>query len=105
MTTTGSSASVLSTYPVSTITSYTIMGSMPTPLSFPDKCRSSLYDMQNNGIGVSWTYYTQGCALTECCPSGNAYTTPYRMYPSDSSLTYYTAIEVITHDVGAEKPM
>ena len=45
-----------------------------SPITFPSDCVSSIYDFKTNGLGLLWTYGTQGYALSTCCPSGNYYT-------------------------------
>lgn len=56
------------------LTTSTNLGPMITPMSFPNNCLSSLYDFNTLGLGLPWTYQTQGCALSTCCPSGHYYT-------------------------------
>ncbi|MCJ1417666.1 hypothetical protein MMC32_004010 [Xylographa parallela] len=69
-------------YSAPSFTSSTNLGPMTTTITFPAECRDNLYDFSTDGIGVPWTYYTQGCALATCCPSGNFYTTQYAWYTS-----------------------
>jgi hypothetical protein len=45
-----------------------------TSFSFPSNCLSNLYDFSTYGLDAPWTYETQGCALSTCCPSNNYYT-------------------------------
>ncbi|KAK2797554.1 hypothetical protein FQN50_009149 [Emmonsiellopsis sp. PD_5] len=54
-------------------TSFTNLGPLPTT-AFPADCLSELWDLQTTGLGIPWTYNTQGCAVKTCCPSDNAYT-------------------------------
>ncbi|KAK2738163.1 hypothetical protein FQN55_000783 [Onygenales sp. PD_40] len=54
-------------------TSFTNLGPLPTT-SFPADCLSELWDLRTTGLGLPWTYNTQGCAVSTCCPSDNAYT-------------------------------
>jgi hypothetical protein len=54
---------------IPTITSSTNLGPMTTPLTFPADCTDNMWNMQTDGLGVPWTYYTQGCAVSSCCPS------------------------------------
>jgi len=69
-------------YSAPSFTSATNLGPMTTAITFPAECRDNLYDFSTDGIGVPWTYYTQGCALATCCPSGNFYTTAFAWYTS-----------------------
>jgi len=48
-----------------------------TTTSFPSDCLSKLYDLHTLGLGVPWTYNTQGCAVSTCCPSGHFYSEPW----------------------------
>ncbi len=55
-------------------TTSTNLGPMTTRMSFPTDCLSRLFDFNTKGLGLYFTYQTQGCALRTCCPSGNFYT-------------------------------
>ena len=67
-------AGTITTPPFTTSTN---LGPLTSPVSFPPNCLSSLYDFNTLGLGLPWTYQTQGCALSTCCPSGNYYTQGY----------------------------
>ncbi|OCL02995.1 hypothetical protein AOQ84DRAFT_163174 [Glonium stellatum] len=54
-------------------TTSTNLGPLP-PTSFPPECLSTLWDMNTYGLGMPWTYETQGCAIKTCCPYGKQYT-------------------------------
>ena len=79
-TTPSSSAASVTTYTIPTITSYVNLGPLPTTVKFPPDCQTDVYDFDALGIGVPWTYYTQGCALSTCCPSGHVYSTAFEWY-------------------------
>ncbi|KAK3364173.1 hypothetical protein B0T25DRAFT_598025 [Lasiosphaeria hispida] len=49
------------------------LGSLPTT-SFPTDCLASIWDLHQKGLGLPWSYNTQGCTVRTCCPSGNFYT-------------------------------
>lgn len=80
--TSSSPTSATTTYAISSVTSYTNLGPMPTVLTFPPNCQTDAFDFLGStaGIGVPWTYYTQGCALSSCCPSSHVYSTPFEWY-------------------------
>lgn len=71
------SNSLTMTETIPPLTTSTNLGPMITPISFPGDCLSSLYDFNTLGLGLPWTYQTQGCALSTCCPYGNYYTEGY----------------------------
>src|SRR6266536_3895684 len=53
-------------------TGYTNLGSLG-PTSFPPDCLQSLWNF-HTALGDSpFWYFTQGCAASTCCPSGNFY--------------------------------
>ena len=68
------------TYQLSSITSYTNLGPIPTPITFLPNCKSQAYIFQENGIGVPYTYHTFGCPLSSCFPSSRIYSTPFEWY-------------------------
>ncbi|KAH6886934.1 hypothetical protein B0T10DRAFT_575324 [Thelonectria olida] len=70
------------TISVPDFTTSTNLGPLTTTASFPDDCLSKLYDMNTGGLGMPWTYQTQGCAISTCCPSENSYTEPYEWMTS-----------------------
>lgn len=63
------------TWTPSTITTgYTNLGSLG-PTSFPADCLESLWDFQTSPLlSDIYTYVTQGCAVSSCCPSERFYT-------------------------------
>jgi hypothetical protein len=67
------------TWTVPTVTSSTNLGPMTTPFSAPPDCLQNLYDFQTPGLipGDLYTYYTQGCAISSCCPSSTPYAEIY----------------------------
>ncbi|KAF8852706.1 hypothetical protein BDZ45DRAFT_749286 [Acephala macrosclerotiorum] len=75
------------TWTVPTITSSTNLGPLTTPFSAPPDCLQNLYDFQTAGLipGDLYTYYTQGCAISSCCPSPTPYKDslrlPKRLFP------------------------
>ncbi|KAK2748588.1 hypothetical protein FQN55_004141 [Onygenales sp. PD_40] len=54
-------------------TESTNLGPLPTT-SFPSNCLETLWDMNTAGMGIPYTYNTQGCAIKTCCPDENRYT-------------------------------
>ena len=74
------STTISTTYPIPTITSYTNLGPIPTTITFPPNCQTDVFDFNADGIGVPYTYYTQGCALSSCCPSSHVYSTAFEWY-------------------------
>jgi hypothetical protein len=55
-------------------TGYTNLGPLPTT-SFPADCLSSFWNMGTSALAPNApTFFTQGCAVSTCCPSGNFYT-------------------------------
>ncbi|KAK2801542.1 hypothetical protein FQN51_005249 [Onygenales sp. PD_10] len=54
-------------------TESTNLGPLPTT-SFPSDCLETLWDMNTAGMGIPYTYNTQGCAIKTCCPDENRYT-------------------------------
>ncbi|KAI5854284.1 hypothetical protein BZA05DRAFT_262005 [Tricharina praecox] len=75
------------TWTVPTVYSSTNLGPMITPITFPDDCLSELWNMQTPGLieNAMYTYHTQGCAISSCCPSS----TPYS-YSYEWLSTYYS---------------
>jgi len=61
---------------VPTWTTSTNLGQLTTT-SFPSDCLRKLYDLNTIGLGLPWTYNTQGCAVSTCCPSGHFYSEPW----------------------------
>ncbi|SPO06927.1 uncharacterized protein DNG_09621 [Cephalotrichum gorgonifer] len=59
--------------PVPDYTTSTNLGQLP-PTTFPPDCLNSLFDLNTIALGLPWTYNTQGCAVSTCCPSSNFYT-------------------------------
>ena len=57
--------------------SSTNLGPMTTPVSLPPNCLEELWDLKTEGLmpGNRYTFYTQGCAVSSCCPG---LMTPYR---------------------------
>jgi hypothetical protein len=76
-------------YSIPSVTSSTNLGPLTTPITLPAICQSALYDFQTPGLWsynpYSWTYYTQGCAVSSCCPSSTPYSKPW-----DWLTTYYS---------------
>jgi hypothetical protein len=54
-------------------TGYTNIGSLG-PTSFPSDCLQSLWAFHTSLNDEFFSYLTQGCAASTCCPSGNFYT-------------------------------
>ncbi|KAF8246420.1 hypothetical protein K440DRAFT_662175 [Wilcoxina mikolae CBS 423.85] len=81
------SRSSTNTWTVPTVTSSTNLGALLTPLSLPADCLSSLWNLNTPGLITNgmYTYYTQGCAVSSCCPMG----TPYS-YSYEWLSTYYS---------------
>lgn len=63
------------TIPVPSFTTYHNLGSL-APTSFPANCLSDWWNMQSSALGMPtvWSYHTQGCATSTCCPFGKFYT-------------------------------
>ena len=57
----------------------TNLGALLTPITLPPGCLQTLYDMNTPALGIvgSQSFFTQGCALSRCCPLSKAYTTGY----------------------------
>ena len=72
--------SVSTLYAIPTITSYINVGPMTTAINFPANCRNDVYDFGESGIGLPYSYYTQGCALSSCCPSNHVYSSAFEWY-------------------------
>ena len=79
------------TSPLPFWTTSTNLGPLPTT-TFPADCHESLFDFNTLGLGLPWTYNTQGCAISTCCPSGNFYTEPWAF------MTSYYSPGVCPHD-------
>lgn len=92
---TGSSTSLLSLstdseaaeaskiFALPTMISATNAGPMTTPAVLPSDCLSALWDFQMDGLWPynpsRWTYFTQGCAVSTCCPgSQKPFSTAYQ---------------------------
>ena len=78
---------VMATWTVPAVTSSTNLGPLTSPLTFPDDCLSKFWDFQTPGLqppaGQSaWSYLTQGCAVTSCCPSSQTYSEAYQWLTS-----------------------
>ena len=60
---------------VPSFTTYHNLGPL-APTSFPVNCLTDWWDMQTIALGMPsvWSYHTQGCATSTCCPSGIFYT-------------------------------
>jgi len=67
------------TWTIPTVTSSTNLGPLTTPFSLPPDCLQKLYDLQIPGLipGALYTYYTEGYAISPCCPSSTPYTSVY----------------------------
>jgi hypothetical protein len=66
-----------------TVSSIFNAGPMTIASSLPGDCLEKLWDFQTPGLipgTVSyWSYYTQGCGISSCCPgSQQPYTRPYQ---------------------------
>jgi len=63
------------TISVPSFMTYHNLGSL-APTYFPANCLTDWWDMQTQGLGMprTWTYHTQGCATSTCCPFGKFYT-------------------------------
>ena len=75
-----SSSSPTSSYTIPVITSYVHLGSLPTVTTLPPDCLTNALDFQVDGLGLPYTYFTVGCALSSCCPSGNFYSSAFQWY-------------------------
>jgi len=62
------------TWSVPTVTASTNLGPLTAPAALPTDCLQKLWDFQTPGLGtgVLYSYYTQGCAASSCCPSSMA---------------------------------
>lgn len=60
---------------VPSITWSTNMGPLTTAVSLPPECLESLWNLNTPGLMPAeiYTYLTQGCAMSSCCPSGTPY--------------------------------
>jgi hypothetical protein len=75
---------------VPSVTSSTNLGPLITPLALPSDCLSKLWDFNTPGLQPSaqqslYTYLTQGCAISSCCPSSAPYSEAYQWL-----TTYYS---------------
>ena len=75
-----SSPSTVASYTVPVITSYVHLGALPTTTTLPPNCLSDALNFQVDGLGLPWTYYTVGCARSQCCPSSNFYSSSFQWY-------------------------
>jgi len=69
------------------VISTTNLGAMLSPVSLPNDCLNDVWNFQTGGLadGEFYTYFTQGCAISSCCPSS----TPY-YYPYEWLVSYYS---------------
>jgi hypothetical protein len=72
------------------VTSSTNLGPLITPLTLPSDSLSKLWDFNTPGLQPSaqqslYTYLTQGCAISSCCPSSAPYSEAYQWL-----TTYYS---------------
>ena len=75
---------------VPTVTSSTNLGPLLTPLTLPSDCLSKIWDFGTPGIQPAAltpldAYFTQGCAISSCCPSSAPYSEAYQWL-----TTYYS---------------
>jgi len=77
---------------VPTVVSSTNRGAMLTPVSFHDDCLKDAWDFRTPGLvnldaleTGGWVWYTQGCAISSCCPSSTPYSRSYEWLS-----TYYS---------------
>lgn len=75
-------ATVNPSWGVPSVTSSTNLGPLTTSISFPANCFTNLYDFQTYGLGAPYTYETQGCALSTCCPYDKFYTNGWGWFSS-----------------------
>jgi hypothetical protein len=59
------------------------LGPLPST-SFPSNCLSDWWNFQTEAYGLNtvWSYHTQGCATSTCCPSDIFYTERYAFLSS-----------------------
>lgn len=75
------------TYLLPTISWSTNAGPLTTPATLPANCLDELWNLKTKGLmpGAAYTYFTQGCAISSCCPSSTPYSRAYEWLS-----TYYS---------------
>ena len=78
-----------SLYTIPTVISSTNRGAMLTPVPLPTDCLKDAWNFQAGGLiqmdPSFYTYFTQGCAISSCCPSSTPYSNSYQWLS-----TYYS---------------
>jgi hypothetical protein len=72
------STASITTPPLPSTILTTNQGPLPTSLALPTTCLEELYDFNTYGLGLPWTYMTQGCARSACCPESHIYSTAFQ---------------------------